>query len=174
MTNNPNQPRPNDAVLGGQSLPPLNSPVLGGWEGVKQRLASNSDEIRIAALEDVLKYGQLGKDLVLQIVKAETGFVQCAAYDLLSRSVDEIEKQQLQKYLPTEAKLAQLEVESLGEAVNKSVKRALDARAIGALANSCESDEYETVLSGLDSYSDEDSYLMGVIRPSWNVEKDRG
>lgn len=37
MTNNPNQPRPYDAVLGGQAAPPGTSAVQGEQEGIKQR-----------------------------------------------------------------------------------------------------------------------------------------
>ncbi|MFB2983070.1 hypothetical protein [Microseira sp. BLCC-F43] len=63
MPDNPNEPRPFDAVLGGQSRPPVNAAVLGGLAGVKQRLASTSDEVRIAALYEALKYGQAGLDV---------------------------------------------------------------------------------------------------------------
>ena len=35
MTNNQNQPREYDAVLGGQSPPPVEGAILGGIEGVK-------------------------------------------------------------------------------------------------------------------------------------------
>lgn len=35
--NEPRQPRPDEAVLGGQFLAPLDGTVLGGLEGVEQR-----------------------------------------------------------------------------------------------------------------------------------------
>jgi hypothetical protein len=85
MPDNPNEPHPFDAVLGGQSPPPVNAAVLGGLAGVKQRLASTSEEVRIAALSDALKYGQAGLDIVVEIFKTETGAMQCAAWNLLRK-----------------------------------------------------------------------------------------
>ena len=98
MTANSNQPNPNDAVLGGQGLP-LNSGVLGGLEEVKQRLTNESEEIRMAALDEALNYGQPGRDLLRQVVKTETSDLQLKAYNLLSEQVDEKERQELQPYL---------------------------------------------------------------------------
>jgi hypothetical protein len=94
MSNNPNQPRPDDAVLSRQSSPPV-SAVLGGLEGVKRRLASASEEVRIAGLKDAFKYGQEGLDQVIRIAKTETGAVQGVADDLLWESVDEKEKSEV-------------------------------------------------------------------------------
>jgi len=90
MTANSNQPNPNDAVLGGQGFP-LNSGVLGGLEGVKQRLTSESEEIRMAALDEALNYGQPGKDVLRQVVQNETGDLQFKAYNLLSEQVFQAE-----------------------------------------------------------------------------------
>ncbi len=104
MTANSNQPNPNDAVLGGQGLP-LNSGVLGGLEGVKQRLTSESEEIRMAALDEALNYSQPGRDLLRQVVKTETGDLQLKAYNLLSKQVDEKERQELQHYLHIEIEI---------------------------------------------------------------------
>ena len=42
MSENPRQPRPDDAVLGGQSQTPMNAAVLGGIEGVKQSLKTDN------------------------------------------------------------------------------------------------------------------------------------
>jgi hypothetical protein len=47
MPENPNQPRENDAVLGGDSPPPINAVVLGGLEGVKKRFASTVESQKI-------------------------------------------------------------------------------------------------------------------------------
>ncbi|MBD2013820.1 GUN4 domain-containing protein [Microcoleus sp. FACHB-53] len=94
MSNSPNQPRPNDAVLGSQSSPSTGA-VLGGLEGVKRRLASESEELRIAALKDACKYGQEGLDQVIRIAKTETGAVHRIADDLLWESVDEKEKSEV-------------------------------------------------------------------------------
>src|SRR5919202_1598909 len=101
MTNNPNQPRPNAAILGGQNPEPISSGVLGGLQGVQRRLARGSVEQRIAALSDALNYGRDGLKLLLQIVTNETSPVQWRAYDLLWERASEKTKQKLLKYLPT-------------------------------------------------------------------------
>ena len=69
MADNPNQPRENDAVLGGQTLLPVNSGIWGGLEAVKSRLAGALEEQRIAALSEALKYGEVGLDLVFGLCK---------------------------------------------------------------------------------------------------------
>lgn len=94
------QPRPDDVVKGDQNPPPNSGAVLGGLEGVKRCLASVSDEVRIAALKEALKYGEEGLKLVVQIVKSETGSVQWAAYDLLWEGASRRIKQDVLKYIP--------------------------------------------------------------------------
>lgn len=59
------QPKSQDAVLGGQSSPPLGGLVLGGIEGVKRRLASPAIASRISALREAFNYGEIGLNLVL-------------------------------------------------------------------------------------------------------------
>ncbi|HEY9607964.1 WD40 repeat domain-containing protein [Allocoleopsis sp.] len=71
MKENPDQPREQDVVLGGQV--PFGSLVLGGLENVKRRLASAVEAQRISALSDALKYGTAGLDLVIQALKNESG-----------------------------------------------------------------------------------------------------
>jgi formylglycine-generating enzyme required for sulfatase activity len=99
MSENPNQPREYDAVLGGQN-PPINAAVLGGIDGVKKRLASSSLEVRIAGLSDALKYGDKGLDLVLPALQDELIEVQFAAYSLLKDRQEPQVKQQLENFLP--------------------------------------------------------------------------
>jgi hypothetical protein len=125
---NSNQPNPNDAVLGGQGLP-LNSGVLGGLEGVKQRLTSESEEIRMAALDEALNYGQPGRDLLRQVVKNETGNLQLKAYNLLSEQVDEKERQELQSYLQVDL---EIDTKELGEAIQRAVNQALGRREVAS------------------------------------------
>ncbi|MBL1178691.1 hypothetical protein [Pantanalinema sp. GBBB05] len=60
------QPRRFDAVLGGETLSPLTGAVLGGWTGAKQRLESDSIVARLAALKEIIQYGDRGIDLVIQ------------------------------------------------------------------------------------------------------------
>ncbi|NEP45502.1 MAG: hypothetical protein F6K35_42320 [Okeania sp. SIO2H7] len=89
MTQDRRKPRACDAVLGGESPPPISGAVLGGLEGVKRRLAFDAEEVKIAALSDAFNYGQAGKDLVEESWKNETGKVQRAAFDLLWEHGDE-------------------------------------------------------------------------------------
>ncbi|OCQ95339.1 hypothetical protein BCD64_25655 [Nostoc sp. MBR 210] len=104
MPDDINQPREYDVVLGGQNLPPIDGVVLGGIEGVRHRLDSvHSQEIRIAALSDTLKYGEEGQALLQQIVLTETGNLQWLAYDLLFNSATENQKQNLLPYIPLQS-----------------------------------------------------------------------
>ena len=54
MSENPNQPREYDAVLGGKNPPPVDGVVLGGLEGAKQRFASSDENYRLLALSQLL------------------------------------------------------------------------------------------------------------------------
>jgi len=101
MTENQNQPREYDAVLGGQNPPPLGAAVLGGISGVKSRLASPIVEVKIAALSEALKYGEAGLDLIIGALQDESMPMKFAAYSLLRDRDEPNIKQQLQKYLPT-------------------------------------------------------------------------
>ena len=71
-----------------------------GIESVKQRLASNEKQIKIAALYDAVKYGQTGEDLLLEILSTETGDLQWTAFELLWGTTKENGKQKLRQYLP--------------------------------------------------------------------------
>ncbi|KAF3886504.1 MULTISPECIES: WD40 repeat domain-containing protein [Nostocales] len=83
-----NQPEHNDAVLGGEVPHLINSAVLGGIEGVKKRLASSSEETRIAALTDALQYEEVGLDLVIRALEDKVQSTQKAAYLLLRNKKD--------------------------------------------------------------------------------------
>lgn len=72
MTNNQNQPREFDAVRGGETPPPIQGAVLGGIEGIKQRLASPVFETRIGALSEALNYGEAGFNLVIQALRNDS------------------------------------------------------------------------------------------------------
>ncbi len=99
MAENPNQPRKYDAVLGSQ--PPSSSAVLGGLDGVKRRLASPSEQQRIAALSEALHYGVTGLELVIQALESSSGQVQQRAFGLLHQHRTEPRvKQVLEKYPP--------------------------------------------------------------------------
>ncbi|MBN3896462.1 MAG: GUN4 domain-containing protein [Nostoc sp. NOS(2021)] len=85
MSDNTNQPREYDAVLGGKNIPSLESAaVLGGIEGVKLRLKNADPKVRIAGLWQALNYGEQGLDLVIQTLNNESVEVQKQAYSLLN------------------------------------------------------------------------------------------
>ncbi|NEP59625.1 MAG: SUMF1/EgtB/PvdO family nonheme iron enzyme [Symploca sp. SIO2G7] len=94
-----NSPRADDAVLGGEVSPPAGGVVLGGIEGVKQRLGSNAVEQRLAALQDALDYGEIGLELLLESLHDQSSQVQFTAYLLLIQQQEAMIKQQLNKKL---------------------------------------------------------------------------
>ncbi|GJD23977.1 hypothetical protein RIVM261_089330 [Rivularia sp. IAM M-261] len=98
MTNNQNQPREFDAVLGGETPPPTGGAVLGGVKGVKQRLASNVAEARVAALSEALNYGDAGLDLVINALQDVDRQVQRSAYLLLRDKAEAKVKQAIKEY----------------------------------------------------------------------------
>ena len=100
MPNEQNQPGEYDAVLGGQNSTRVNAAVLGGIAGVKSRLASPAIEVRIAALSQALKYGEVGLDLIIGALRDESMEVKVAAYSLLKDSKDLKIQLQFQDYLP--------------------------------------------------------------------------
>lgn len=98
MNNNPNQPKENDAVLGGQAPLPVEGVVLGGLEGLKSRLASGAQEARVAAVLEALNYGEAGLDLVIAALKDNSVQVHRTAYLLLREKTDPKVRQALQEY----------------------------------------------------------------------------
>ena len=58
LLENYQNPKPYDAVLGGQNSVPEGAAVLGGIEGVKLRLSNENPEVRIKALRQALNYGE--------------------------------------------------------------------------------------------------------------------
>ncbi|MEH2157905.1 STM4015 family protein [Nostoc sp.] len=100
MTDNQNQPRDYDAVLGGQSPLPVDGVVLGGIEGVKRCLSNPVTQVRVAALSEALKYGDAGLDVLIQALQDKSRLVQRFAYRLLRQKVEPQVKQALQAYKP--------------------------------------------------------------------------
>lgn len=98
MTDNLNQPKKDDAVLGNTNPSLFYGAVLGGVEGIKQRLASSVVEVRTATLPDALKYGEIGLELVLQALQDESIQVRSAAYALLKDRQEPQVKQQLENF----------------------------------------------------------------------------
>lgn len=98
MKENTNRPRVYDAVLGGQKKAPPGALVLGGLEGVKRRLANPVIEQRIAALEEALKYGEAGLELVIWALDDKLWKVRQVAYSLLASRPEPIVQEILQDY----------------------------------------------------------------------------
>ncbi|WP_375467126.1 hypothetical protein [uncultured Nostoc sp.] len=98
MSKNSNRPTVYDAVLGGQEKAPPGAVVLGGLEGVKRRLANPVVEQRIAALEEALKYGEAGLELVIWALDDKLWKVRQAAYSLLASRQEPIVQEILQEY----------------------------------------------------------------------------
>ena len=121
--NNPNQPREDDAVLGGHAPPLVDGVVLGGIEGVKMRLASAVLQQRVTALSEALKYGEAGLDLVIQRLQDESKRLQFAAYSLLKERQEPRVKQQLQNYLPW-FEFDVLTVDAGGQEINRNRSQA--------------------------------------------------
>lgn len=86
------QPQTFDAVLGGQSIAPAGSVVLGGLEGLRRRLRQGKVEERIAALWDCQNYGQKGLDLLIRALSDRSRKVQRVAYKIL-RDRSEVQAQ---------------------------------------------------------------------------------
>jgi COMPASS component SWD3 len=99
MTDNSNQPREYDAVLGGQSQIPIAAAVLGGIAGVKQRLHSPSIEPRMAAVKDAPKYGDAGLNLAIEALLDPAPKVQRVAYLILRSRTEAFVRQALQKFV---------------------------------------------------------------------------
>ncbi|MEG4321120.1 MULTISPECIES: PspA/IM30 family protein [unclassified Microcoleus] len=97
---NLDQPKPYDAVRGGQLPPPVGGVVLGGLAGVKHRLSSSVSEHRIAALKEAFNYGDAGLKIVIKICQSETGPVQRAACDLVRDRLSAIAREKLQAFVP--------------------------------------------------------------------------
>lgn len=95
-----NQPREFDAVLGGSTSPIFTSAVLGGIEGVKQRLKHKNVDVRFDALWDALNYGEAGLDLIAQALHDYYGKVSRYAELLLRERGGETGKQALLDYNP--------------------------------------------------------------------------
>lgn len=87
MTDNSNQPRQDDLILGGQA-PPTGA-VLGGLDSIKQRFSSGVWDQQVAAATQALQYGEVGFNLLLQVLKQpESSQLRWAVYEVLSRKTE--------------------------------------------------------------------------------------
>ena len=143
------QPGTSDAVKGGTS-PVHSGAVLGGLFGVKQRLTSSCDEVRIAALKEALSYGREGLEQVVQIVKTETGTVQRAAYHLLYRRASERTRIKLQKYSPGIA-INQNLIEHLSQILDDDFRQELSCGKYSRWAESLTAEQIPPMLCAIGS-----------------------
>jgi hypothetical protein len=97
---NPSNPRESDAILGGQTPPPVTGAILGGLAGAKQRLESETLVARLSALTDAFQYGEQGIDLALQALDDPAEEVQRFAGRLLRDGGNEQGRQALLKRKP--------------------------------------------------------------------------
>ncbi len=88
MTENRNQPREYDAVLGGKSPPPINAAVLGGIEGVKMHLTASDELVRVAAVREAVKYGEAGLDVAIASLDDDSPQVRQTVLKLLEEKLD--------------------------------------------------------------------------------------
>lgn len=116
---NHDQPKPYDAVRGGQVPPPVGGVVLGGLAGVKHRLSSCVSEHRIAALRETLNYGDAGLKIVIKICQSETGPLQRAACDLLRQRLNSIAREKLQAFVASSSD-SEAEVDSSQKILDNS------------------------------------------------------
>ena len=119
MLENLDQPKPYDAVRGGQLPPPVGGVVLGGLAGVKHRLSSSVSEHRIAAVRETLNYGDAGLKIVIKICQSETGLVQRAACDLLRKRLSSIAREKLQAFVASSSD-SEAEVDSNQKILDRS------------------------------------------------------
>lgn len=98
--NHPEQPREFDAVLGSQQITPQTALVLGGIEGVRRRATSPVAQSRQIALQEALKYGKAGLELIISGLYDESEQVQRVAYTLLQDRPESDVIRALKAYLP--------------------------------------------------------------------------
>jgi hypothetical protein len=63
-----NQPNPTDAILGNNTPAPINSGILGGIDGIRQKLATTDLTVRLAALDQAWAYGDAGKACLTEML----------------------------------------------------------------------------------------------------------
>ena len=92
--------------------------VLGGLEGVKKRLASDTFEQKIVALVEAFNYGEVGLALVIEVLKEQSSPLQSIAYLLLKERAEQQVKEALQQYYGEKIKSHELERECVINAVH--------------------------------------------------------
>lgn len=96
------KPEDDSAVLGGQNSFDSSSLVLGGLQGVRNRLQSNWSNQKVDVLLDALQYGQAGIELVAQALGDRNREIRQSAFLLLSDTNENVAKQAIWNHLPWE------------------------------------------------------------------------
>ncbi len=95
MNEESKQPKEYDLVLGGNNPPPLDGLVLGGIEGVRHRLSSQSENVVIAAVKDAINYGKEGEDLLFEIIETKSNKLLWGFLNYLYELFNENQKKKL-------------------------------------------------------------------------------
>jgi signal transduction histidine kinase len=93
--------------------------VLGGLEGVKKRLASDTFEQKIVDLVEAFNYGEVGLALVIEVLKEQSSPLQSIAYLLLKERAEQQVKEALQQYYGEKIKSQEIEREWVINAVHE-------------------------------------------------------
>jgi len=100
MTNQ--RPRPDDAVLGGQSQAPMDGAVLGGIQGVQQKLASDNEAVKKEGVLQAVNYGEKGIDALFGVLERERSLnIQWLAHRLLAKQGDPIITAKIKDHFPS-------------------------------------------------------------------------
>jgi COMPASS component SWD3 len=94
------QPFNTDAILGGQNCLTTDTVILGGLEGIEQRLTSQDKGTQISALEETFKYNDKGLELLIDIWITDSYKLKWKAFSLLKGRQEEKIKQALSEYDP--------------------------------------------------------------------------
>jgi formylglycine-generating enzyme required for sulfatase activity len=95
------QPQPYDAVLGGQSQAPIDAAVLGGIQGVQQKLASDNEDAKREGVLQALNYGEKGIETLFEVLEREKSLnIQWLAHQTLAKQGDPGITAKLKNYFP--------------------------------------------------------------------------
>ena len=100
MTEETRQPKPDDAVLGGNHPDISTSVVLGGIEGVIKNLKNGSETVKLDALTKALDYGKAGINLVIKALEDTLPGVRIKAYNLLKNRTQKQALKAIEKFVP--------------------------------------------------------------------------
>lgn len=89
MPENSHQPREYDAVLGGQTPPPVDGVVLGGLEGIRKRFTDSDTAQKIEALATLINYQDEGIELLIEALSDSVLAVRATAAESLQKTDNE-------------------------------------------------------------------------------------